>query len=168
MADQRDRSTGERRLTSRGASPSRLVLPLLLGFLAGTAAFAGYLYWSNQRSQRAAETATEPGLAKPDPADCRIVQAALAAIHASGDDVRWRASLGPLTLKSRSQGINPVDVPGYTDDEADNLRGKISADWRGCAGMGAFVRGLGWTAMSSDEDIAEVGVAPPGVNAAGD
>ncbi len=168
MGETRDRSTGGHRLTSGGRSPTRLVWPLLFGFIAGTGAFAGYFYWSHQRAQLAAETAVEQGLAKPDPRDCAIARAALAAIHAAGDDARWRAALGPLTLKARSQTVNPVDVPGYADDEAENLRGKTAADWRGCAGMGGFVRSLGWSAMSGDEDIAEIGLAQPGVDAAGD
>jgi hypothetical protein len=188
MADP-DRSTLRAGKARAGRStPARYIWPALIGVALGTAV-GGYLFWSHGRSQQAAETVADPSLDKPSPEDCAIARAALAAIHASGDDARWRASLGPLTLKARSQGVNPVDVPGYADDEADNLRGKTIADWRGCEGLGGFVRSLGcktiadwrgceglggfvrslgWSAMSGDEGIAEVGLARPGVNAAGD
>jgi hypothetical protein len=139
----------------------------MLGIALGTAV-GGYLFWSHGQAQHVGETATDPGLDKPTPEECAIARSALTAMHASGDDAGWRASLGPLTLKARSQGINPVDVPGYADDEADNLRGKTIADWRGCAGMVAFMRGLGWSPMSGDLDIAEVGLARPSVSASGD
>ena len=163
-----DRST-QRAGLARGApkSPSRFVLPALLGVGLGTAV-GGYLFWSNGQAQHAAETVAEPGLDKPAPEECAIARAALSAVSAAGDVDRWHAALGPLTMKARSQRTNPVDVPGYGDDEADNLRSKPIADWRGCAGMGAFVRALGWSAMRDDADIAEVGLARPGVNAAGD
>ena len=167
MADP-DRSThSASRPRAAPKTPTRYVWPAMLGIALGTAV-GGYLFWSHGQAQHAAETVTDPGLDKPSPQDCAIARAALAAIHASGNDARWRASLGPLTLKARSQGINPVDVPGYADDEADNLRGKTIADWRGCPGLGAFVRGLGWSPMSGDVDIAAVGLARPGVSAAGD
>ena len=167
MADP-DRSTLRAGKARAGRStPARYIWPALIGVALGTAV-GGYLFWSHGRSQQAAETVADPSLDKPSPGDCAIARAALAAIHASGDDARWRASLGPLTLKARSQGVNPVDVPGYADDEADNLRGKTIADWRGCEGLGGFVRSLGWSAMSGDEGIAEIGLARPGVNAAGD
>jgi hypothetical protein len=167
MADP-DRSTHSASRTRAAPKTSgRLVWPAMLGIALGTAV-GGYLFWSHGQAQQAGETATDPGLDKPTAEECAIAQAALKAIHASGDDAGWRANLGPLTLKARSQGINPVDVPGYADDEADNLRGKTIADWRGCAGMGAYVRGLSWSAMRADEDIAEVGLARPGVSASGD
>ena len=167
MADP-DRSTHSAGLARAAPkTPVRFVWPALFGIALGTAV-GGYLFWSHGQAQRAAETVTDPGLDKPTPAECAIARAALSAIHAAGADARWRAGLGALTLKARSQGINPVDVPGYADDEADNLRGKTIADWRGCADLGVFVRGLGWSAMSDGEDIAEVGLARPGVNAAGD
>jgi len=166
MADP-DRSTHSVRKARAPAIPGRYVWPALLGLAFGTAV-AGYVFWSHGHAQHVAESVSDPDLDKPTPAECAIARAALTAIHASGDDARWRASLGALTLKNRSQRINPVDVPGYADDESDNLRSKTAADWRACADMGAFVRGLGWSPMSDDVDIAELGLARPGVSASGD
>jgi hypothetical protein len=167
MADP-DRSThSARRARAARKSPVRYVWPALLGIGLGTAV-GGYLFWSHVQAQYVAETVTEPGLDKPASEECAIARAALAALHGSGVDAGWRASYGPLTLQARSQLINPVDVAGYADDEADNLRAKAIADWRGCAGMGAFVRSLGWSPIGGDEDIAEVGLARPGVSASGD
>lgn len=148
-------------------TPIRYLWAAMLGAAAGIAV-GGYLFWSHGRAEHEAETTTEPGLDRPAPQECAAARAALTAMHASGDDVRWRESFGPLTLKTRSQTVNPVDVPGYSDDEADNLRAKAPADWRGCAGLGDFVRGLGLAPMSGDEDTAEVALGRPGFSAAGD
>jgi hypothetical protein len=171
MAAKRHRSTGGAGLTSGPrASPLRYLWPAMLGLVLGTASFAGYVYWTQGQARQVAERVADPAVAKPAADECAIAQAALSAIHASGDDKRWRASVrdSTMTLTARSHVINPADVPGYADDEADNLRGKVAADWRGCAGLGVFVRSLGWSAMGGDDNIPELGLGRPGVNAAGD
>ena len=162
---------------SRSASPARKTPPPRIGFLwpamvggaLGTAV-ALYLFWSHLQARHVAETVADPGLATPTPAECAIAKSALTAIHVAGEDARWEAGVGAttMTLKAHSQVINPVDVPGYTDDEADDVRGKGKADWRLCPGMDAFVRGLHWSAMSGDIDDAELGLSRPGVSKTGD
>lgn len=152
-------------------SPGRFVLPMALGLIAGTGAFAGYLIWSGIKTQHTLEAAPgDPDLAKPAAIDCSIAQAAVTAIHASGDDKRWEAAAGvkEMSLRATSQTINPSDVPGYSDDEIADLRAKTTADWRSCPGMGAFVRSLGWSAINPDESVANLALGRPGVNAAGD
>ena len=148
----------------------RYVWPAMLGIVLGTASVAGYVYWSQGKARQVVERVADPALAKPAAVECAIARAALTAVHASGDDKRWRANVrdSTMTLTAASHVINPADVPGYADDEADNLRVKVAADWRGCPGLGAFVRSLGWSAMGGDENIPELGLGRPGVNAACD
>ena len=171
MADQ---SGGPKRVRKRAGgqmSPGRLVLPMALGLIAGTGAFAGYLIWSGMKTQHTLEAAPgDPDLAKPAAVECAIAQAAVSAIHGAGDDKRWEAGAGvkEISLRATSQTVNPSDVPGYSDDEIADLRGKTTADWRACPGMGAFVRGLGWAAINPDESVANLAMGRPGVNTAGD
>lgn len=172
MAEPPDRSTHIAGLTSAKPPPGsrRYALPIVLGLVLGTGAFAGYLFWSHGVGQHAAEMAGDPDKAKPSAGECAIARAVLAAIHASSDDTRWRTGVGTttMTLKAGSQVINPADVSGYGDDEADDFRSKAAADWRWCPGMGVFVRGLGWGAMSDEADTPELSLGRPGMNAAGD
>jgi hypothetical protein len=176
MADPPDRSTDTARLTSAKPRPEphrgplRFAVPVILGVVLGSAAFGGYVFWSQGKAQHVAETVGEADMAKPAADECAIARAALAAIHASGDDARWPASVGAtaMTLKTYSPRVNPVDVPGFSDEEADNLRSKTTADWRWCAGMGDFVRGLRWRPMGADDSSALLGLARPAMNAAGD
>jgi hypothetical protein len=171
MADQ---SGGSKRVAKRAGgqmSPGRFVLPMVFGLIAGTAVFAGYLFRSQAKTQQTLVAAPgDPDLAKPSAVECAIAQAAVSAIHASGDDARWEAAAGvkAMSLRAASQTVNPSDVPGFSDDEADDLRGKTTADWRACAGMGAFVRGVGWSPINPDESVANLALGRPGVNQAGD
>ena len=96
-------------------------------------------------------------MAKPTADECAIAQ------RGADRDPRRRLRQGLADGRAasprcrwppHSKVINPADVAGYTDDEADNLRGKAAADWRWCPGMAAFVGGLGWSAMGGDEAIA--------------
>jgi hypothetical protein len=73
-----------------------------------------------------------------------------------------------MSLAVYSKVINPADVSGYSDDEADNLRSKSAADWRWCPGMAAFVGGLGWRPMDGDDVVAALALGRPGLNKAGD
>lgn len=171
MADQ---SGGSGRAGKRAAgqmSPGRFVLPMALGLIAGTGAFAGYLAWSGIKTQQTLVAAPgDPDLAKPSAVECAIAQAAVTAVHASGDDARWKTAAGvkAMSLRAASQVINPSDVPGLGDDEIADLRGKAAADWRSCPGMGTFVRGVGWSAIDPDESVANLALGRPGVNRAGD
>ncbi|HEY3798216.1 MAG TPA: hypothetical protein VGL58_07665 [Caulobacteraceae bacterium] len=149
----------------------RLVTVGIVGVLLGTAAFGGYIIWSHVSAQQAAVVAPgDPDLDKPTAQECAIARVVLTAVHASGNDAAWRTAAGFKTssLRARSEVVNPVDTPGFADDEADDLRAKAPADWRWCAGMGQFLVTLGWSPVSPDEDIAEVGLGRPGVNQAGD
>ncbi len=152
-------------------SPGRFVLPLALGLIAGTAAFAGYLVWSQVKTQHALESApADPDMAKPSAGECAIAQAAMAAIHASGDDARWRAAAGvkDMSLRADSQAINPSDLPGFSDEEAGDLRAKAVADWRGCPGMGTYLRTLGWSPINPDDSVANLVLGRAALNKAGD
>jgi hypothetical protein len=167
-----DRLTGSGRLTrvQRPAGvPPGLLIPLVLGLVLGTAV-AIYAFWSHTHDQHLAETVADPGMGGLPAQECAIAKAAIAAFHTSGQDARQSASVGAkeMTLKAHSLVVNPTDVPGYDDDEADDVRGKPKADWRACAGMGDFVRGLKWIPLSDDIDSAELSVSRPGVNTAGD
>jgi hypothetical protein len=171
MADHLARSEAAKRASAR-RSPIGFVWPIVLGLALGTATFGGYVYWTHVQTQRTLETApADPQLAKPSQGECAIAREALIAIHASGDDARWRSGVGVATiaLRTRSEVINPIDFPGYYgDDEAENLRSTSAADWRWCPGMATFLHGLGWSPMSPDEDTAELGLGRPAMNAAGD
>jgi hypothetical protein len=171
MADGADRSKRAVKRAGGQASPGRFVLPMALGLILGTATFAGYLFWSRINTQHALEAAPgDPDMAKPSAGECAIAQAALTAIHASGDDTRWRAAAAvkAMSLRAASQTINPSDVPGYGDEEAEDLRGKTAVDWRWCPGMGAFLHGLGWSPVNPDDSVANLALGRPGVNKAGD
>jgi hypothetical protein len=160
--------------TSRGAkrSPFRLLWPVALGLVVGSALYGGYNYWSHQQSQQKA-LAAAPGdadMPKPAAEECAIARVALAAIHAAGSDKAWQTGAGvsEMSLAPYSKVINPVDVSGYSDDEADDLRSKSAADWRWCPGVAAFVSGLGWTQMGGDDVVAVLALGRPGMNKAGD
>ena len=73
-----------------------------------------------------------------------------------------------MSLRTRSQVINPADFPNYSDDEEANLLGKAPADWRACAGVETFMTGLGWKPMGDDQDYAELGLGRPAVNKTAD
>jgi hypothetical protein len=142
------------------SGPHRFAPPLVLAAAFAVAALAGC------EQKQATDTTGDPDLAKPAPVECAIAQAALSAIHASGDDARWRAGahVDVMSLRARSQVVNAADLPGYTDDEEDDLRSKSAADWRWCPGMGAFVTGLGWKAINPEETVAVVGLGRPGLS----
>jgi hypothetical protein len=153
-------------------SPMRLVLPIVLGLGVGSAIYAGYYYWSHKSAEQKAlaEAPADSFMAKPLPEDCTIAQAALTALHAAGSDKTWRtaAAATAMTLEPHTRVVNPTDFAGYTDDEADDLRGKTAADWRGCAGMATFITGLGWSAMGGDEAIPAIALGRPAMSKAGD
>jgi hypothetical protein len=171
MPPENDGSTGPSRLTRDHAPKLKIgfLWPLLLGLSLGTVA-AGYLFWSRGQAQHVAETVGDPGLPKPSAEECAIARAAMTAIHTSGGDAGWTASVGwkTMTLRAHSQVVNPSDLPGYSDDEADDARGKVKVDWRTCPGMAAFVRGLHWDPLSSDIDSAQLGLGRPGLSKAHD
>jgi hypothetical protein len=153
-------------------SPFRHLAPIALGLVVGSALYGGYQYLSHQQSQQQALAAAagDADMAKPAADECAIARAALTAIHAAGADKTWQAGAGvhEMSLADDSKVINPADVAGYSDDEADNLRSKAAADWRWCPGMGAFVGGLGWRQMGGDDVVAVLALGRPGVNKAGD
>ena len=147
-------------------------MPIALGLGVGSALYFGFMYWSHQQSQRQALTAAQgdPAMAKPTAEECAIARAALTAIHAARTDKTWLTGAGAdeMTLATDSKVINPADVAGYTDEEADDLRGKAAADWRWCPGMATFVGGIGWKPMGGDDPIAVLTLGRPGLNKAGD
>jgi hypothetical protein len=152
-------------------SPFRLLLPIALGLIIGSALYGGYMYWSHQKSgQAVADAPGDADMAKPAADECAIARAALTAVHGAGSDKAWQTGAGvrEMSLAAYSKVINPVDVPGYSDDEADNLRSKDAADWRWCPGMAAFVGGLGWRPMGGDDAIAVLALGRPGLNKTGD
>ena len=147
-------------------------MPIALGLAVGSALYYGYTYWSQHKTQEQALTAAtgDPTMAKPAADECQVARAALAAIHAAGADKAWLKGVGQdeISLAAGSKVINPADVAGYTDEEADNLRGKAAADWRWCPGLGSFVAGLGWKPMGGDDPIAVLALGRPGLDKAGD
>jgi len=167
-----DQKAGADRLTSGKppAAPLRYAGTILAGLVLGTAAYFGWRLWSDHQVQQVVAANGDADLAHPAAQECAIARAAIAAFHASGEDKRQLASAGEkaMTVTARSKVVNPIDVPGYADDEAQDLRGKSPPDWRWCAGLGAFVHGLGWSPMGADEDIPELGLGRPAINAAGD
>jgi len=145
-------------------------MPIALGLAVGSALYYGYTYWSQHKTQEQALTAAtgDPTMAKPAADECQVARAALAAIHAAGADKAWLKGVGQdeISLAADSKVINPADVAGYTDEEADNLRGKAAADWRWCPGLGSFVAGLGWKPMGGDDPIAVLALGRPGLDKA--
>ena len=171
MAAKPDRSSSADGLTSdKQPNPMRHFWPILLGIVVGTLLYAGYSLWTGAKEKAVAAATADPTLDKPTAQECAIAEAAARAVHASGDDRRWIASVGDeaITLDERSHVANLVNAPDVTDDEADSIRHKAAADWRWCAGMGDFVHGLGWKPMGGEEAIPELGLGRPGVDAAGD
>jgi hypothetical protein len=165
MADHHAKPAAARR------SPIDLAWPIALGLLLGTATFGGYIYWSHAQAKHTLAAAPpDPQLAKPSADECAIARTALTAVHAARDEARWRAVSGVATiaLRTRSEMVNPIDYPGFSDDEADDLRAKSAADWRWCPGMETFVLGFGWSPMNPDEDTAELGMGRPAMNKTGD
>ena len=160
--------------TRQGAkrSPIRFLWPIALGLVVGSALYGGYNYWSHQQTQQKALAAApgDPDMAKPSPDECAIARVALAAVHGAGADKAWQTGAGviEMSLAADSKVVNPVDVAGYSDDEADDLHSKSAADWRWCPGMSAFVSRLGWTQMGGDDVVAVLALGRPGMNKAGD
>ena len=150
----------------------RRAMPIVLGLAVGSAIYGGYYYVSHQNAEQKALAAAPPdsSMAKPSDEECAIARAALTALHAAGSDTAWRAAADAqtMTLEAYSRVVNPTDVAGYSDDEADDLRGKPAADWRGCPGMPAFVSGLRWSAMGGDEAIPAMVLGRPAMNKTGD
>ncbi len=170
MSEKAKRSNRLAVSTTSGAS-LRYGLVVILGLAFGTAAFAGYQFWAQRKAQQTMQMAQgDPGLAKPSAAECAVARAALAAIHAAGDDARWSAAAGAsaMSLRGRSQVINAADTPGFTDAEEDDLRAKAPADWRWCARVGTFIHALGWSPVDPDEGIAALVLGRPGMSAAVD
>jgi len=171
MTHQPDDPTRTGRPAVPRRSPFRVLAPIALGVVVGSALYSGYMYWSHQKSQQAhADAPGDADLAKPAPEECAIARVALHAIQVAGADKAWQtgANVTEMSLAAQSKVINPADVAGYSDDEADNLRGKSAADWRWCPGMAAFVGGLGWRPMGGDDPIAVLALGRPGLNKAGD
>lgn len=154
-------------------APSRLVLPIVLGLVAGSAIYFGYTSWSHRQGpqpQPAAALAGDPDMDKPAADECATAKAAVNAVHAAGDDKRWEAGAGvaSISLGDHSKVVNPADYAGFTDDESANLQAKPGADWRWCPGMSAFISHFGWNAMGSDYPVATLALGRPAVNKAGD
>jgi hypothetical protein len=171
MTYQPDNPTNLGKSAGPKRSPFRLLVPIALGLVVGSALYGGYMYWSKHKSQPAlADAPGDADMAKPAANECAIARAALAAVHAAGADKAWQTGAGvqEMSLAADSKVINPVDVPGYSDDEADDLRSKAAADWRWCPGMAAFVGGLGWRPMGGDDPVAVLALGRPGLNKAGD
>ncbi|HXQ15822.1 MAG TPA: hypothetical protein VN814_14490 [Caulobacteraceae bacterium] len=171
MTYQPEKPTGAGRPAAPRRSPFRLLAPIALGLVVGSALYGGYEYWSHHKSQQAlADAPGDADMAKPTADECAIARAALHAIHVTGADKAWQSGAGvsEMSLGAYSKVINPADVSGYSDDEADNLRSKSAADWRWCPGMAAFVGGLGWRPMGGDDVIAALALGRPGLNKAGD
>ena len=162
--------------TTNAARPRRslfrLLWPIGLGLLVGSALYGGYIYWTQHKAQQAlADAPGDEDMAKPTADECAITRAALATVHATKSDKAWQTGAGvsEVSLAIYSKVINPADVAGYTDDEADNLRSKAGADWRWCPGMAAFIGRLGWSKMGpGDNGVAVLGLGRPGMNKAGD
>jgi hypothetical protein len=156
----------------RRRSPFRLLWPIGLGLLVGSALYGGYEYWTHHKTQQAlADAPGDEDMAKPTADECAIARAALSAVHAAGSDKAWQKGAGvtEMSLAIYSKVINPADVAGYTDDEADNLRSKAGADWRWCPGLAAFIGGLGWSPMGpGDNGVAALGMGRSGMSKAGD
>ena len=154
------------------ASPSRFVVPIVLGLVVGSAIYFGYQWWAHRGppGQPAVALAGDPDLDKPSADECAMARAATSAVHAAGDDKRWEAGAGVsgMSLDDHSKVVNPADFAGFTDDESANLNAKAPADWRWCAGMSAFVSGFGWNAMGSDFPVATLALGRAAVDKAGD
>jgi len=171
MTHQPDNPANTGRPAGPKRSPFRLLAPIALGLIIGSALYGGYVYWSHHRSQQAvADAPGDADMAKPAADECAIARAALTATHGAGSDKAWQTGVGvqEMSLAAYSKVINPVDVPGYSDEEADNLRSKAAADWRWCPGMAAFVSGLGWRQMGGDDVVAVLALGRPGLSKAGD
>lgn len=167
-----DPSPARKPASPRG-SPSRLVVPIVLGLVVGSAIYFGYMWWTHHKGpaqQPPAALAGDPDLDKPAADECATAQAAVSAVHAAGDDKRWEtgANVTSISLGDHSKVINPADYAGFTDDESANLQGKAGADWRWCPGMSAFIGHLGWNAMGSDYPVATLALGRPAFNKAGD
>ena len=167
-----DNPTTAGKPASARRSPFRLLAPIALGLVVGSALYGGYMYWTQHKAQQAlADAPGDEDMAKPAAQECAIARAALAAVHGAKSDKAWQAgaSVHEMSLAPYSKVINPADFAGYTDDEADNLRSKASADWRWCPGMAAFVGGLGWSPIGpGDNGVAVLGLGRPGLNRTGD
>ncbi len=114
-------------------SPFRLLWPIGLGLLVGSALYAGYGYWTHHKAQQAmADAAGDADMAKPTADECAIARVALSAVHTAGADKAWRTAAGvsEMSLAPYSKVVNPADVAGYADDEDDKLRNKAAVDWR--------------------------------------
>jgi hypothetical protein len=150
----------------------QLAMPIAFGLAVGSALYGGYYYFAHQAAEQKALAAAPPDdlMAKPAAEECAVAKAALGALRAAGSDTAWRnaADAQTMTLEAHTRVVNPTDIPGYSDDEAHDLRGKLVGDWRGCPGMAAFVSGLGWSAMGGDEAIPAMALARPGMNKTGD
>ena len=171
MTRQPDNSANTGRPAGPRRSPFRILVPIALGLVVGSVLYGGYMYWSHHKSQQpVADAPGDADLAKPTADECAIARVALHAIKVAGADRAWQTGAGvsEMSLAAASKVINPADVAGYSDDEADDLRGKSAADWRWCPGMAAFVDGLGWRPMGGDDPIAVVALGRPGLNKAGD
>lgn len=173
MTDQPTSPPSGKKPAGRQFSPASLILPIVLGLVAGSIIYYGYLWWTHHKSapqQPAEALAGDPDMDKPAAAECAMAQSAATAVHAAGDDKRWEtgAAVTSITLDDHSRVINPADYAGFTDDESANLNSKAAADWRWCPGMSAFVSHFGWNAMGSDYPVATLALGRPAINKAGD
>jgi hypothetical protein len=171
MTDQPNDPTSAGKPAGPRPSPMRHLMPIALGLAVGSALYFGYMYWSHHHTQQSAPAAPgDADMAKPSADECAIARAALAAVHAAGSDKAWQTGAGvtAMSLAAHSKVINPADVSGFSDDEAEDLQGKAAADWRWCPGMATVVSGLGWSPMGGDEDGAVLALGRPGMNKAGD
>jgi hypothetical protein len=171
MTDQPPTPAGARKAPR--PSPFRFLLPIALGLGAGSVVYFGYMWWSHHGAGQRAAAVDAPGdtdMDKPSADECAMARAAAAAVHAAGDDKRWEAGAGATTMSliAHSKVVNPADFAGFGDDEAASLNSKAPADWRWCAGMAAYVGGLGWSEMGSDYGVAGLALGRPGLDKAGD
>jgi hypothetical protein len=142
MTHQPDNSTDTGKPAGPKRSPFQILAPIALGLVVGSALYAGYFIWSHYNHHQApAEAPGDADMAKPAPDECAIARAALHTIRVTGADKAWQTGAGvsEMSLATYSKVINPADVSGYSDDEADNLRSKSAAEGRR---RGARLRGV--------------------------
>ncbi len=153
-----------RSLDSPDAGRRRYRVALALVLLALLLLWNGWAWY--RQSDAYAESHGAANLARPSVVDCAIARAIVADVHGAGGERQLLRMFGDakLGLQTFAWGWEKPAAPpaGYLITGSDG-------DWRWCAGLGGYVRSIGWVGLGDVlRQRSTIGITRPAFNAAHD
>lgn len=139
--------------------PYRVALALILG---AWVLWRAWFWYTHSAAYQ--ETHGDANLARPTVTDCEIARAIVADVHGQGRDRLLLSMFGDakFSLQTFAFGWEKPTAPpaGYAAPGDDG-------DWRWCAGLGGYLRSIGWVRLGDVvQQRSAIYVSRPAYNAA--